>query len=375
MLSENLQYGDRTGENKSPAISVVVPVYNRLELLRETVQFLRQQTLADAEFLLVDDRSEKETWEFLCSLPREDRRFRVLLKPAHIERGCQSSRNIGLENATARYIMFLDSDDLLAPNCLSTRLEFIETQSNADIVVGNQAVFQEASGQAYWVNVQNGDTDHIDRFLTLGLPIDVPWVNAGCLIRTNSLRAGGVRWRESFHWDDVVFHLDCLLAGLKVQWIPRSVVPDAWYRLHGGEHYGAKLMSLEGLENTSSMFRFLLTRLHSEGLLSSPRHQLLKRSFFHCCILRAVDQKRWMHACSMIREAVKIGLLSRSDARVVKRFVWARNLVAWDRRLRFQVNQWFRRWSLQEYFSTLDSSYCSIPVPELAVPQIAPFRS
>ncbi len=355
----------------TPSVSVVVPVYNRLELLRETVHSLKRQTLADAEFLLVDDRSDEITRQFLCALPEEDRRFRILSKPEGVPKGCQASRNLGLEHASGRYLLFLDSDDLLASDCLYKRLQFIELQVDADIVIGNQAIFYETSGECYWVNVPRDDLDDIDRFLTIGLSVDVPWINAGCLIRTSALRSVNVQWRQSFHWDDLAFHLDCLLAGLRVRWMPRSLVPDAWYRIHGGEHYGSVLMSSEGLENTSHLLRLLFRRLKDAGLLSASRAFLLRRSLFHCCILRAVDLQQWSLAWAILNESERDGMLPRRDALKMKGFVQARRLVTRSPRLRFYINRWVRRRILRQYFCECKSTYCTIPISSTEVPPIA----
>ena len=81
---------------RCPVVSVIVPVFNRLVLLKATVGSLVSQTLMESEFLLVDDNSQPDVWEYLQELPQIDQRFKVLRKPEHIERGCQSSRNLGL---------------------------------------------------------------------------------------------------------------------------------------------------------------------------------------------------------------------------------------------------------------------------------------
>ena len=95
----------------TPDVSVVVPVFNRLRLLKDTVESLRSQTMQSAEFLLVDDESESDTFEYLTSLPVADRRFRIIRKPEGVARCGQTSRNWGLQQATARAIMFIYSDE------------------------------------------------------------------------------------------------------------------------------------------------------------------------------------------------------------------------------------------------------------------------
>ena len=90
-----------------PTISVIVPVYNIMELLPRCVASLRGQTYADLEILLVDDGSTDGTGELCDRLAAEDSRIRVLHKE---NGGTSSARNLGIENARGEFLGFVDSD-------------------------------------------------------------------------------------------------------------------------------------------------------------------------------------------------------------------------------------------------------------------------
>lgn len=333
-----------------PVVSVVVPVFNRLSLLEETLSSLEAQTLRGAEFLLVDDRSGLETIAHLEEVCRRDPRFRLLRKPDGVLQGCQASRNLGLEASRAPFLMFLDSDDLLAPTCLEERCAFLDTHTEADVAVGRQAILDERNGQCCWVNQQRPGVCDLDRFLCLGDPLDVPWVNGGCLLRTNRLRASGIQWRDEFPWDDVAFHFEVLLAGLSPQWMPAAPSPDAIYRLHGGDHFGEAIHSAHGIERTLAMLEWMTWGLRGRGLLTEDRLARLARSWFHLCILKLLDAGDWGGAAEAVSRGLDTGLFSVRRFRCLQRYARGRRLLRSSPRLTYHWNQFARRKLLEDFF-------------------------
>ncbi len=348
---------------RQSAAAVVVPVFNRLKLLQPTVESLKMQTLADAEFILVDDRSDETVWSYLQSLPGADSRFTVIRKPADIERGCQASRNIGLDACAADTVLFLDSDDLLAPTCLADRQAAFDANPDAAIVVGRQVMFSESGDAQHWVNVPRGDVDDLSRFLQIGHPIDVPWVNGGVTIRTSELRSARVRWRPEFHWDDVAFHVECLTAGMQAVRVAFPGPPDAYYRQHTGEKYGNVLFTADGIRSTATMLRWIHRTLKTANALDERRQQILAFSFFQTCLLRAVDQGEYSLAHQLTADAALAGLLSGSDAWRMQTFRAGRVAFRHSRRLTWYWNRLMRPTLLADYYSDRISTYGTMPLP------------
>ncbi|MEO0017265.1 MAG: hypothetical protein RLZZ522_548 [Verrucomicrobiota bacterium] len=346
------------------AVAVIVPVFNRLDLLRQTVASLRAQTLASAEFILVDDRSEEATLAFLQSLPALDARFRILQKPEDLPRGCQSSRNLGLEACQAETVMFLDSDDLLAPGCLEGRYLELLKHPEADVLVGRQAMFWEREATLRWVNVPVAGRPDLDRCLGLLDPLDVPWVNGGVLIRTAKLRQAGVGWSTRFHWDDLAFHFSCLVSGLRVCWMEYGAEPpDAFYRKHGGEHYGQTLQTADGLRNTADMIGWMKAQLDQAGEWTEPRRQSLVRSWFHLCVLNPVDSGDFCLAAELLETGCGNGLVNAFDHRRFKIYALVRRGLRRSARATYYWNQWVRRTILKEFFTNTPWTYGSVCPP------------
>ncbi len=98
-----------------PVVSVIIPTYNRSNLVKEVVDSVLQQTYTDLEVLVVDDGSTDDTRFVIEGI--SDPRVGYYYKE---NGGPSSARNMGLGRATGEYVAFLDADDLWPPHYLET---------------------------------------------------------------------------------------------------------------------------------------------------------------------------------------------------------------------------------------------------------------
>ena len=105
-----------------PLVSVIIPTFDRLPLLPQAVQSVREQTLEPSalEIIVVDDGSTDDSWAWLQQQP--DLRCVRLAERG----GPSAARNRGAAMARGRYLAFLDSDDLFTPPKLALQLEALE---------------------------------------------------------------------------------------------------------------------------------------------------------------------------------------------------------------------------------------------------------
>lgn len=115
----------------SPLVSIIVPVYNVENYLRACLDSLINQSLQDVEFICIDDGSFDESPNILDEYAASDDRFVVIHKE---NGGVSAARNLGLERARGRYVLFVDSDDRISL-CACERLVSIAEKENAQIVV------------------------------------------------------------------------------------------------------------------------------------------------------------------------------------------------------------------------------------------------
>ena len=122
-----------------PEISIIVPVYNVEDKICRCLDSVIAQTFLNYELILVDDGSPDKSGEICDSYAEKHKRIKVIHKQ---NGGLSDARNAGLKIANGNYIMFLDSDDYITPDCLSTL-----HKNNADLVIGT----------IYWA-YENGNT-------------------------------------------------------------------------------------------------------------------------------------------------------------------------------------------------------------------------
>lgn len=185
-------------------IDVIVPVYNTEKTLPRCLDSLLAQTFADFELLLIDDGSTDNSLSVCRAYARKDRRIRVI---ATAHRGVGAVRNIGLENADSRYIMFCDSDDYVEPAWMETlyraacahpkalcNCEYAMTIPAQGVVepqlLPHLTKSQEIEKKAFFPLLFHGQLMHL-------------WTR---IFRTDVIQANGLRFRElQTEGEDMIF--------------------------------------------------------------------------------------------------------------------------------------------------------------------------
>ncbi len=120
-----------------PRISVIVPVYNARRYLETCIASVLSQSYSSLELLLIDDGSTDGSGAICDAWQAKDSRVRVI----HTEnRGVSSARNTGIETATGDYIAFLDADDALLDEALTTMYGLL-LEHGCDIAVCTKLSF------------------------------------------------------------------------------------------------------------------------------------------------------------------------------------------------------------------------------------------
>ena len=110
-------------------ISVIVPVYNVEEYLEECLESIKQQTFTDIEVILVNDGSTDGSMEICERFCQKDSRFKLINQE---NQGQSVARNRGVKESVGKFIMFVDSDDVINKNLLEVLLPYMKTE--VDIV-------------------------------------------------------------------------------------------------------------------------------------------------------------------------------------------------------------------------------------------------
>ncbi|USU10155.1 glycosyltransferase [Sphingomonadaceae bacterium OTU29MARTA1] len=163
-----------------PVVSVVMPSYNGVAFIGETLESLARQTLRDWEAIVIDDCSTDDTRALVKAWP--DSRVRL------IERGENGgpvlARNSGIAAVRGRYIAGLDQDDLCLPDRLARQVAYLE--AHADVVLVGAQAEQLREGKVSAMQYAPHSTPDLIAWLTW---IENPIVWSTVMMRTDAARA------------------------------------------------------------------------------------------------------------------------------------------------------------------------------------------
>ncbi len=118
-------------------VSVVMATYNRAGLLNRSIESLLLQNFQSLEFILVDDGSTDSTYEVVDPYVLKYDFFKY---NKHSNRKQPASLNVGIQSARGKYITFLDSDDEYLENHLQLRYDYLEKNTDIDLIHGGLQV-------------------------------------------------------------------------------------------------------------------------------------------------------------------------------------------------------------------------------------------
>ena len=194
-----------------PKISVIIPVYNVEKYLRECLDSIVNQTFKDIEIICVDDGSTDKSLEILREYEQKDKRIIVISQP---NKGVSTARNIGMQQATGKYMMFVDSDDYIAQNACELIYNAAE-EKRCDILLFPHYNFSANTctddGRLLDLCITLKDKtitfkEHPDEFLL------TPSETHSKLYKKDFLRKHNLHWETQIQYcEDRVFYINALI--------------------------------------------------------------------------------------------------------------------------------------------------------------------
>jgi glycosyltransferase involved in cell wall biosynthesis len=241
------------------SVSVIIPVFNTEDYLSDCLDSVLDQSLSDIEILCVNDGSTDNSALILAKYANLDERITIINKP---NGGLSSARNTGLDRAQGKYIVFLDSDDMIKPQTLESCFTTCENG-------GLQAIFFDAEALYETINLFEQHPHYCTYYQRSD---DYPAVLGGRelfvhLIEKNEFRSSvdlamisrafiesnGLRFVEGIYYEDNIFMFQLMAADPK-----SKKISDRYYvrRVRGGS-----IMSMEytkqHLDSAKYVYKFL----------------------------------------------------------------------------------------------------------------------
>jgi len=136
-------------------ISIIIPLFNKEDFIVQTLKSILNQDNKDWECIIVDDGSTDNSLQIVtdfCNTYAGN--WKIL---SVINGGQTKARNIGIREATGRYLAFLDADDLWVTDKLSKQFQYLEGSPEVVAVLSSYAIFGASSGRIRVVKVANFD--------------------------------------------------------------------------------------------------------------------------------------------------------------------------------------------------------------------------
>ncbi|WP_051234372.1 glycosyltransferase family 2 protein [Flavobacterium denitrificans] len=124
-------------------VSIIIPTFNRIDLLQETLLSVKKQTISNWECLIIDDGSADQTDVIIPAIISDDCRFKYFKRPENYLKGAASCRNYGFELSKGKYIQWLDDDDLLSINKLELQVKLLDK-------LNDEKIFASCDWDLFW---------------------------------------------------------------------------------------------------------------------------------------------------------------------------------------------------------------------------------
>lgn len=290
----------------SVTVSIIVPLYNRANFIEATLKSVQVQTYAQWEVIVVDDGSTDKSFALACEMAQQDHRIRVI-KRQRQPKGGSTCRNIGASMAIGKYLIFLDSDDLLAPFCLERRLAVYEKHQDQDFLVFPMLLFNEEPYDLNTLWNVGTDEDDLVRFLR----VEAVWQTTCPIYKRDSfVEKGGFDESLSF-WQDYELHTRLLIeGGLRYQKL-YHMEPDCFNRRH--EQASISQSGLQGEEKLYqkiNIYGRLVKLLQNKEKLTPKNKRATGTAYFSFSLKWVTEHQNLKQALQIWQQCYKINLIT-----------------------------------------------------------------
>lgn len=193
-----------------PTVSIITPSFNREDLVAETLDSIAAQSYPYWESVVVDDGSSDRTKEIIGAYAARDPRFRLLDRTGTPKGAC-TCRNEGVGVAIGKYVLCLDTDDIIEPFCLDQRVRVMEAHPYLDFAIFPGLMFETTPHDlGLWWNIDKAE-DELARLFKQ----DAICQGSGVLWRKDSFVRIGM-WDQSLMlWQDIDLFFRAYIQGYR----------------------------------------------------------------------------------------------------------------------------------------------------------------
>lgn len=255
-------------KNKMPILSIIITSKNTEKYIAQSVDSIVSQKFYSPEkieIIVVDDLSDDNTINVIENL--SSRKYFKVIQNNH-SCGPGGSRNIGLREATGRYVAYLDGDDFFSDNYLSALYPYLE-ETKYEILVFNYSRFHDGDNRVYEKS-------------NVGVEIDTQYTAAWNKVVKRSLALKSLFLEDNVKWEDVYYTVVLNMNSKSINLIPESLY--FYRRRMGSLSYDHN--DIQGHEDIVRIFQSLVSKYSLHVFKeSSELRKLFNKQFFAHAIL------------------------------------------------------------------------------------------
>lgn len=195
-------------KDNKPLISIIIPTYNRANLISKTLDSVKQQTFKNWECIVVDDGSKDNTEELLESYITNDNRIRFIKRPNHLPKGANACRNYGFKISKGDYINWFDSDDIMHANKLEVQLQSLKSNPKSPYNICQSKWFDKENNKD--LGLRSRTIDSKNRLEDYCL-YNIVWLTTAPLWRKDFIHAHSLKFNEDLKQSqEYEFHIKAL---------------------------------------------------------------------------------------------------------------------------------------------------------------------
>ncbi|MFC1777658.1 glycosyltransferase family 2 protein [Pseudomonadota bacterium] len=255
-----------------PKISLIVPVFNRENYLRQCLDSAIKQSFSDIEIICINDGSTDGSLDILESFAKRDARIKILTQE---NQGLGAARNTGILASEGDYLAFLDADDFIHHDMLHTMITDAISQNSKIVVCG----FNETDKQGNTTSSNNSHVESADREVIL---------QRALALQTSSMICNKLIKKSLFTKNDIlfpvgVFHEDVLINYQLMFYASHITNIDQYfYNWRRTEGSISKSISQKHITDIFLMLEHTKSFLMSKGIYERDFAHYLRRYIIFC---------------------------------------------------------------------------------------------
>lgn len=335
--------GRRNEDVSQPLVSIIVPIYKIKEsYLRQCIDSLVSQTLRDIEIILVEDGSPDDCGKICDEYGQKDSRIVVIHQK---NQGVSVARNNGMDAARSEYIMFVDADDWLEPDCCE-HVVSVAREKKCDIVYFQREINDEIKNRTERYPkkdsfpLETADLQRIQQMAVLvqhrNLNFDVvsPWAKVYCrasLCRNDLKFPVGIRkgqdllfniycleyFENAYYCDYIGYHYRVNTGSVGQRYNPKILDIELAYlhemeRFISDKHNGEKIYE-RGLGNSAISIQVLIAKtlfFHPDHFITKKQFDVYMQRYYNDPVVKRYIDKADIRDCKSLKKKILFILLT-----------------------------------------------------------------